>query len=111
MDKLEKYRQVVASVVEKHAKYKPSHGQIDSLSICDEKSDNYLLIDTGWDQTGRVHAVVIHVRIFAGKVYIESDGTETGITDALLDLGIMKDDIVLGFIRPEYRQVTDFSVA
>jgi hypothetical protein len=69
------------------------------------------LIDTGWDQTGRVHAVVIHVRIFEGKVYIESDGTERGITETLLNLGVTKEDIILGFIRPEYRQFTDFSLA
>jgi XisI protein len=47
MDKLDKYRDILTKVVEKHAKYKPSHGQIETLSICDRKSDNYLLIDTG----------------------------------------------------------------
>ncbi|MDK2409620.1 element excision factor XisI family protein, partial [Aphanizomenon sp. 202] len=26
-------------------------------------------------------------------------------------LGVGKDDIILGFIRPEYRQFTDFSLA
>ncbi|MEA5554228.1 XisI protein [Anabaena cylindrica UHCC 0172] len=111
MDKLEKYRNIVASIVDKHAKYKPSHGKIESLSICDRKSDNYLLMDTGWDQTGRVHAVVFHLRIIDDKFYIEWDGTEGGITTELLELGVVKDDIVLGFIRPEYRQFTDFSVA
>ncbi|MCM0589381.1 MAG: XisI protein [Gloeotrichia echinulata DVL01] len=111
MDKLEKYRQIVTKVVEKHAKYKPSHGQIETLSICDRESDNYLLMDTGWDKTGRVHAVVFHVRIDEGKVQIEWDGTERGITEELLDLGVAQEDIVLGFIRPEYRQFSDFSVA
>ncbi|MFM8009397.1 MAG: element excision factor XisI family protein [Dolichospermum sp.] len=28
-----------------------------------------------------------------------------------MELGVEKDDIILGFIRPEYRQFTDFSVA
>ncbi|MDK2462947.1 element excision factor XisI family protein [Aphanizomenon sp. PH219] len=28
-----------------------------------------------------------------------------------MELGVGKDDIILGFIRPEYRQVTDFFVA
>ncbi|MBD2629859.1 element excision factor XisI family protein [Trichormus variabilis] len=80
MDKLEKYRQIIVSIVEKHAKYKPSHGRIEALSICDQESDNYLLMDTGWDKTGRVHAVVFHVRIIDSKIYIEWDGTERGIT-------------------------------
>ncbi|MFO5493833.1 MAG: element excision factor XisI family protein [Cuspidothrix sp.] len=28
-----------------------------------------------------------------------------------MELGVGKDDIILGFIRPEHRQFTDFSVA
>ena len=58
-----------------------------------------------------VHAVVFHLRIIDGKIYIEWDDTERGITGELLELGVGKDDIILGFIRPEYRQFTDFSVA
>ncbi|MDJ0677267.1 MAG: XisI protein [Calothrix sp. MO_167.B42] len=111
MDKLEKYRQIIESIVKKHAQYQPSHGQIESLSICDKEADNYLLMDTGWDKTGRVHAVVFHLRIVEDKVWIEWDGTERGITEDLLDLGIVPEDIVLGFIRPENRKFTDFSVA
>ncbi len=61
--------------------------------------------------TGWVHAVVFHLRIIDGKICIEGDGTERGITGELLELGVGKDDIILGFIRPEYRQVTDFFVA
>ncbi len=111
MDKLDKYRQIIESVVKKHSKYRPSHGQIESLSICDRKSDNYLLMDTGWDNAGRVHAVAFHLRIIEGKVWIEWDGTESGITEDLLDLGVAKEDIVLSFIRPEQRQFTNFSAA
>ncbi|MTJ12516.1 XisI protein [Anabaena sp. UHCC 0187] len=111
MDKLDKYRKIIVSVVKKHAQYKPSHGKIEALCICDQESDNYLLMDTGWDKTGRVHAVVFHLRIIDGKICIEWDGMERGITGELLELGVEKDDIILGFIRPEYRQFSDFSVA
>jgi hypothetical protein len=54
---------------------------------------------------------VFHLRIIDGKICIEWDGTERGITGELWELGVEKDDIILGFIRPEYRQFTDFSVA
>ncbi|MGB3421678.1 MAG: element excision factor XisI family protein [Dolichospermum sp.] len=36
---------------------------------------------------------------------------ERGATGELLELAVGKDDMVLGFIRPEYRPFTDFSVA
>ena len=73
--------------------------------------DNYLLIDSGWDRTGRVHAVVFHLRIVEEKIWIESDGTEKGIVLELLELEVLKEDIVLGFIRPNRRQLIDFLVA
>ena len=43
MDKLDKYRKIIVSVVKKHAQYKPSHGKIEALCICDQESDNYLV--------------------------------------------------------------------
>lgn len=111
MDKLDNYRQVIHKIVANHAQYKPSHGQIETLQICDLDGDNYLLMDVGWDKTGRVHAVVFHLRIREGKIWVEWDGTEQGITQELLEAGILKEEIVLGFYRPEKRGLTDFSVA
>ena len=57
MAKLEIYRKTITQIMQKHAQYKPSHGNIEALFIWDSITDNYLLIDTGWDETGRVHAV------------------------------------------------------
>ena len=111
MAKLEDYRKNQLAVIQKHAQYKPSHGEIEPLLLCDTVTDNYLLLDTGWDGTGRVHAVVFHLRIVGEKIWIESDGTERGIALELLELGIPQEDIVLGFIPPHRRHLTDFSVA
>ncbi|MDY7008395.1 MAG: XisI protein [Cyanobacteriota bacterium] len=111
MAKLEFYRKIISQIIQKHAQCKPSHGNIEPLFICDSITDNYLLIDTGWDETGRVYAVVLHLRIVGEKIWIESDGTEGGIALELLELQIPKEDIVLGFIRPKNRHLTDFSIA
>ena len=110
MDKLNTYRKVIEKVLNKHQAYQPSHGQIEALAICDTKNDNYLLMDLGWDNTGRVHAVVFHLRILNDKIWVEWDGLETGITQELLDVGINKEDIVLGFYRPERRALTEFAI-
>jgi len=109
--KLDHYRKIIAQIIQKHGHYKPSHGEIETLIVNDAIADNYLLLDTGWDKTGRVHAVVFHIRIIDEKIWIEVDGTEKGIALELIDLGIPKEDIVLGFIRPKHRHLTDFSIA
>ncbi|NES68965.1 MAG: XisI protein [Okeania sp. SIO2D1] len=108
--KLEHYRKIIIQILQKHAQYQPSHGNIEPLLVCDPIMNNYLLLDTGWDETGRVHAVVLHLRILGEKIYIESDGTEGGVALELLELDIPKEDIVLGFIRPKSRHLTNFSV-
>lgn len=68
MDKLNTYRQAIQKVLDKHKAYHPSHGQIEPLAICDTRNDNYMLMDLGWDNTGRVHAIVFHLRIYNGKI-------------------------------------------
>lgn len=111
MDKLEQYRQIIQTVIQHHAEYTPSHGEIKTLPLCDTINDNYLLMDLGWDRTGRVHAVVFHLRIYNNKIWVEWDGTEEGVTQELLDLGVSKEDIILGFYRPEHRKLTGFALA
>ena len=111
MDKVDRYRDVAQKIVAQHAQYKPSHGGIEAVPICDVARDNYLLMDVGWDKTGRVHAIVFHLRLHDGKIWVEWDGTEGGITQELLDAGVSKEDIVLAFYRPERRSLTEFAVA
>lgn len=111
MERLNQYRQILTQLVARHAQYRPSHGNIEPLPICDAVHDQYLLLDVGWDRTGRVHAVVFHLRLRDGKVWVEWDGAEPSITQELLDAGIPKQDIVLAFYRPERRALTEFAVA
>ena len=110
MDNLSRYRKAIKKVLSHHAEYTPSHGQIETNPIFDTRKDHYLLVDSGWDRTGRVHAVVLHLCIKNDKVWIERDGTQEGITEELLNSGIPQTDIVLGFYRPNRRKITDFAV-
>ncbi|KAF0249515.1 MAG: xisI [bacterium] len=111
MDKLEKYRKILQDIILRYARHKPSNGEIEPISIFDTIHDQYLLMDVGWSKPGRVHDIVIHLQLKDGKVWVEWDGIETGITQEMLDAGIPKEDIVLAFYTPEHRKLTDFAVA
>ncbi len=111
MDKLATYRSVIKQILKRHAELTPSIGQVQTVPIFDEASDNYMVVDLGWDRTGRVHAVVLHLQLQKDKVWIEVDGTENGVAQELLEAGIPKADIVLGFYRPERRRLTEFATA
>ena len=110
MDKLVNYRQIIQNILGRHAEHIPSHGQIEAMPISDIANDQYLLVDVGWDNTGRVHAVVFHLHLREGKIWIEWDGSEQSITQELLEAGVPKEDIVLAFYRPERRMLTEFAV-
>lgn len=96
MNKLERYRQLLKQVIQYHASMKPGNRKIDSLAICDPTNDNYLMMDVGYDHVGRSDDVIIHLRLREdGKVLIEYDGIEYGISCDLIEAGIAKEDILL----------------
>ncbi len=45
-----------------------------------------------------------------GKIWIQHDGTESGIADELEEAGIPKNKIVLGFRSPDVRKYTGYAV-
>ena len=51
-----------------------------------------------------------HHHIIDGKIWIQQDGTEIGSANELVELGVPKHDIVLGFDPPNLRHYTDFAV-
>src|SRR5438874_1759452 len=100
MDRLERYRDIVRRVIEEYASYKPSHGHIDSEAVVDAEHDHYEVMHVGWDGSRRVHGSVIHVDIIDGKVWVQYDGTNRPVAEALVAAGIPREQIVLGF-HPE----------
>jgi len=110
MDKIDNYRSIVKQILSHHAEGTYSYGEIEIIPIFDERNDIYLLMDIGWGRIGRVHAVPIHLRIKTDRVWIEQDDTDANIAEELIDAGVPKEDIVLGFHRPTRREITGFAV-
>ena len=109
MDKLSNYREIVRRIIREYASYKPSHGQIETEAIIDSESDHYEVMHVGWDGVRRVHGSVIHIDIIDEKVWIQYDGTTRPVAEALLEAGIPREDIVLGFHPADVRKYTDFA--
>lgn len=111
MDKLNQYRTLLKQLLASYAEQSPSHGHIETTPLFDEVSDHYMVVDYGWDRTGRVHAPILHLHLRDDKVWIEVDNTEDGIANQLVAAGIPQQDIVLAFYRPERRKLTEFAIA
>lgn len=110
MDRMSLYRRTVEQVLREHPAHPADRG-IETRVIADRDQNDYLLVDVGWGETGRVHCVFAHLRLQDGKVWIEKDGTEKGFAVELVEAGIPREDIVLAFYRPERRKLTDYAVA
>lgn len=110
MDKLTRYRQYICDILEEYAQYKSSYGEVESELIIYPAQDHYQLMSIGWIKDERIHGCILHIDIKDGKIWIQHDGTEEGIANRLVELGVPKSDIVLAFHPPFRRQFTDFAV-
>lgn len=94
----ENYRAAIKQVLETYARFRPSHGNIRLDVVFDETNDHYALMQAGWDRGRRVRGNLIYIVLREGKVVVEYDGIERGITDDLIAQGVAEQDIVLAFL-------------
>ena len=104
MDTVKSYQAVIKQLISEYAKLRPSHGNIHLESIFDDVNSRYALMQFGWERERRVRGNLIYVSIKDGKVLVEYDGIEGGITQDLVQRGIPKQDIVLAFL-PKFEAV------
>lgn len=110
-DTLSRYREIVRNLILEYSRFRPSYGEIETETVIDSSQNHFERLHVGWHGQHRVHGIVIHIDIRDGKVWIQHDGTSPGVAEELVDAGIPRDAIVLGF-RPAYvRQHTGFAVA
>jgi hypothetical protein len=111
MDSIEEYREKIKSILTDYVSIPYSQGDIKSKLIISNDENNYLVMTEGWQSKKRVHGCIIHLEIIDDKIWVHRDGTEYGIANELVNAGISKDNIVLGFHPNDIRQYTDFAVS
>jgi formamidopyrimidine-DNA glycosylase len=83
--------------------------KIEEQVVMDDRNGHYLMLNVGWDELHRTHGVVVHIDIKGDFVWVQRDNTDSNIVHALLDQGIPKNRIVVGFHAPYKRQFTDYA--
>jgi hypothetical protein len=109
MDTLTQYRQQIQTILKNHALH-IWDDRIQAQIIIDTEHDHYQLVYVGWRNSKRCYGVVLHIDIIDGKIWIQQDGTEIGAANELVELGVPKQEIVLGFDPPNLRQYTEFAM-
>jgi hypothetical protein len=109
MDKIDIYRTYIKQVLQQYGTYLPSSDEVETQYIFDTDHDHDQLCQVGWEQYQWIHGCILHLDIKNTKIWIQHNGTETGIADELVKLGVPKEDIVLGFQAPYKRKYTGFA--
>jgi len=110
MDKLTRYRDAIRSVMAEYAGWKPRAATVTSEQIHDSVQDHYELKYIGWDGPRRVNSTAFHLDIIDGKIWVQFDGSNRPVAEALTEAGVPKEDIVLGFQPPRMRPHTGYGV-
>jgi XisI protein len=110
MDRLSLYRRYVQQLLTQYASYSSSDSEVETQFVFDQERDHYQLAYVGWEKQRRVYGVAIHIDIKNNKVWIQHNGTEIEIGEELAEMGIPKQDIVVGFHSPFKRKFTEYAV-
>ena len=113
MDKIKKYQEILIGYLSEYAKNSKlaNMPDIENKIIVDKERNSYQLLRIGWQDNRYVFSVVFHFDIKDEKVWFQRNITERDVVDVLMERGILKEDIVLGFRPPYARPYTGFAVA
>lgn len=103
-------KEAIEKVLQDYANIPYAYGQLKSEVIVSRDEKHYLLMTSGWSlEDARVHYCWVHLEWVEDKVWIQYDGIEEGVANALVEAGIPSDRIVLGFHSQELRKYTGFA--
>ncbi|MCO6478244.1 MAG: XisI protein [Phaeodactylibacter sp.] len=112
MAEVNKYQDSILKVLEEYkGRFKKSSKDIQPLIIADKEKRHYQLLWLGWDGNRHIFTVTTFLSIINGKIWVQHDSTEVGIANLLVEEGIPKSDIVLGYFPSDHRALTEFAAA
>jgi hypothetical protein len=116
MDKVELYRQHIQKLLRDRAQRSMRNSiqnsmDVEAQTVFDREDDHYQLVYVGWKRNGcRDYGCLLHLDIKDDKIWVQYDGTEGGIANELVELGVPRTDIVLGYQPPEIRKYSNFAI-
>ncbi|MEG3927049.1 XisI protein [Microcoleus sp. D3_18a_C4] len=111
MDKLAQYRQYVQTLISHYAEDDVSDDEVEVQLILDTERDHYQWMNVGWQELSRIYRTIIHIDIKDGKIWLQQNLTDQNPAEELVEMGVPREDIVLGLQPPYKRPYTDYGVA
>lgn len=109
LEKKQAHRTIIKKLLEQYAMYKPSYGEIEIQTVFDIEHDHYQVVAIGWNKKERIYGCSIHIDIKDEKIWIQVNNTELDVAQDLVEKGISKTEIVIGFQPPYLRQHSGYA--
>jgi hypothetical protein len=110
MANLIKYSEIVQQLLQDYAALSGGDPTVETELIFDTVRYSYQLVHVGWHDDRRIYGCILHLDIKDGKIWLQHNGTENDIPAELVEMGVPKTDIVVGFHSPFKRQFTEYAV-
>lgn len=94
MDTTMNYADILTKVMRDEQQFQPSFAPVKIAPVCDPISGQFLLVAIGWEGRRRVDSILFHAQLIDGHVIIETDLTEEGLKQKLIEAGIREEDFL-----------------
>jgi XisI protein len=111
VDKLTKYREYIKTLLTNYVSDDVKDDNVEVQLILDTEHDHYQWMNVGWQQLNRIYRCVMHFDIKDDKIWLQQNLTDQNPAEALVAMGVPREDIVLGLQAPYKREYTDYGVA
>lgn len=112
MEKIIRYQSIICDLLQEYASIKKSlTPQVKAQSLADRENHHYQLLSVGWHNQQFVYTVALHFDIVEDKVWIQQNNTDALIADELIERGIERGDIVLGFVPEKAHSFSGYATA
>lgn len=88
MDRVERYRQAVQSLLEKHQHFGTREEDVENQLFFDTARDHYQIMSVGWNQLDRIYHTVLYFDIKDGKIWLQQNTTDVDVGEELIEMGI-----------------------
>lgn len=112
MDRIKKYQRILELFfIERAAIQDRQKSGLSAHLLINEARTDFLLLKIGWAKKMFVHTVTFHMLIKDQKIWIYENKTDVDVAQLLVENGVAKADIVLGYLSSELRQLSEYGAA
>ncbi|MEN0046974.1 MAG: element excision factor XisI family protein [Bacteroidota bacterium] len=98
MNKLEKYK--IAIIEELEYQLELGYSDMPDMNYkLIQDGTQFVVIAVGWHEKEFIHDLWFHLELIDGKVWFFENNTDYQVDKALMDLGIKKEDMVVGWLN------------